>query len=744
MHPATSQTNQNTTVSTPARLIRACVSTLEYPILGLIASCVVVECVILLATQQYEAATAPIGSVLVLGMSAGGMVVFFAELLKLPVAWASGALTGWTRLIFNIVAAGLCLLTATTVKDIVTREWDMALAPSRVTAGAAREARAEIAALQQAHAETVTSTDAANQLWTAKIEATNAELVSLEENKTAEQARYIERLNALKLGSIDPLIQVQIEALEKIQREEAAAVAGGITELNDQLVALRLSIIQEGAGRSEDFAKLVAATKEERRRVQEQNDADAKRADEALDADTKQFNTAFEAYRRIKAEHADAHARVDAALAVELNELRKNDGVLFGLEGKEKAARARADVEKKRLDDLFKKVTEPKPPTRRVPSPLPLPVLPSPPATAGEAGVDVRITALEARIDSASKDRDRVGRDRAVEIKTLLTEAKKNSVVNTTDSATRRNALDTEFSARDKQLDEHMSTLLTQRKEQEDQLTDALNPAEATRKRQEIPAQIKRLKGEAEKAETEAKRLRTDTNAIRAASGMVRWFMPDASEDRLEEIAYGVYPVGIAILVSFLPALLLELGVHSLIAPPATRERSQWNLIHRFSRHRRALIRERGIAAAKLRRAEHEQATYENARAQCERDAEALKTKTEEDSTARIDLQAQQRIAFETEVRLRTEALDQEIEARATALHQELVAARDQAILDRDEARNASNAQVAELLTQKAQAVDRVTTLTDTLLKQHADIELLSRRVIQLDARGPIPPTLVE
>ena len=744
MHPATSKANQNKTVSAPARLIRACVSTLEYPIIGLIAACVVVECVILLTTQQYEAATAPVGSVLVLGMSAGGMVVFFAELLKLPVAWASGALTGWTRIIFNLVAALLCLLTATTVKDIVTREWDMALAPSRMMAATARETRAEIEALQQTQVQLAQNTKDAEVFWNARIVATNAELEALEAKKTTAQTRYIERLNVLTMQAMDPLVREKVAAIQKRQNDEAAIAVSNLRDLNEQLVALHERILEEEIGRNGVFAGLVATAIEERTRTQEQNESDARRAAEEFATDTAQFNTASEAYGRAKTEHAASHEKVNAALQVKLASIRENDHAFADAAKQEGEAREAADKEKLRLDDLLKKAPVPQPPARRTVIPSPLPEIPTPSDSSRESGIDGRIVTMNTRIETAKADRDRVQGECAAEVKKLLDAALETSGASKAESAKRRSALETDFTEFNKQLDGEMSVLLSRRAEQETQRTQLLDPIEVQRKLQEIPEQIKKLNGEAENAESEAKRLRTDTNAIRAASGPVRWLIPDADENRLEEIAYGVYPGGIAILVSFLPALLLELGVHSLIAPPATRERSQWNLIHHFSRHRRALIRERGIAAAKLRRAEQEQATYENARAQCERDAEALKTKTEEDSTARIDLQKQQRIAFETEVCLRTEALDQEIEARATALHQELVAARDQAILERDEARNASSAQVAELLTQKAQAVDLVTALTDTLLKQNADIELLSRRVIQLDARGPISPTLVE
>jgi hypothetical protein len=644
------------------RAIRETFATREYAIFFLVACCVVVEIAILVVTQQYEAVTAPAGSVMLLGMSSAGLVVFVAELLKLPIAWASGVVTGWTRIFCNVVAAGLCLLTATTIKDLTTREWDLALAPSRAVAAEARELRAEISSLEQKQAQLAQNTKENDAIWAARLAETDKQIELLQRLKLDEEHRHIDQLKRLSEESLAGGKGDKIRSLEQLRDRDLAGITKSIEELTTEMSSLQQALGDSGKTASEEFSLQLAAIQAERARIQRENSDADERATRQHEAELAAFSRAEEQYAIAQRAHEADRMKVSTSLEQELEKLRQQDRAFFNLAEREAAAREAAQKELDRLEAEWKSHPRPQRPTKS-PVPLtPLPDLPTKPSDSGVATLRQRFDDVQKRKSSLEEERSKLDASRTAEIAALYEETTRLLDDEMPALRQRRRLLEQQHGEVLQRFDAQVSELMERRMNERKQRAElARSPAEIERELQEIPGMISDRRSRAEQKESEAKRLQTDTNAIRAASGVIRWFMPGSDSSRQEEVAYGIYPVGIGLLVAFLPAALTEFGVHSLTTPPAARRRSSWNVWKRIWIGRRALRMERASALRRSQAAEQTRAEYEQKRVWLE-----------EEIVRRQQLLTELESVQAEEHRNRMTAIDREVESRAVAIHQEL------------------------------------------------------------------------
>ena len=720
----------STSETIPQRVIRSYLSTREYAVLTLILFCIVVEFAILVVTQQYEANTAPAGTVLLLGMSAAGLVVFFAEVLKLPVAWASGVFTGWTRFISVVIACGLCVLTATTVKDIITREWDMSLKPARDQEEKAHAFGVEIEALEQKRVELATNSKDTASAWTLKLAETAKEISALQARKDAAQNAHRLSIQTVKTDSLSPTTKTQVDELKSTLATQTSAATGDIDSLRTELKEEKEA---ERTRRANDN------TARESARVQERNDRRLRNesiksgnstAEDQYVEELKGFELAQKNYSGKLVEYKRQRDEINQKLEAEKERLHSLNRPFFDVEAQIKVATAHADGELAELKVTFERST-PVPASPIRPAPMPIELEPSSPngELPDSSVANTVIAELQDRIQKKEDARNKISTDISDQITVLLASAQ-STEPQTPAQKLRLQTLATELDALTKSLDAEMNSLLDRRNQEEIRRGETMRSPEAIEAElQAIPEQLRELKSKKVSAENESARLRTDTNAIRSASGVIRWFMPDTDPAKLEATAYGIYPVGIGLLIAFLPAVLLEIGVHSLMVPPAARRRSQWNLVHYFSRGRRALKLERGRAAAFSHRAQATQKEFEERR--------MLLEQTQAERTALLE---KQRNAFNAEVETRLGALEQEVQTRAEALQSELVASRDIAIAAREEALklSAENAAMASTAAQHTlDAQQREQQLLEQNGKLREDIGNLMDAVITRDAQTP-------
>ena len=754
----TMRTTSSTSIpqNLPQRIVRHLFATREFAVLGLVSCCIIVEIAILFSTQRYEAQTAPAGTILFLGMSAGGLVVFFAEVLKLPIAWVSGVVTGWTRLFLNLLAAFLCLLTAMTVKDLTTREWDLGLKPARAASARAKEIGIEIETLEQKKTLLAQDSKESGALWGARIFDTNSQLDAMQNRKADQQSQFIEQFKAITEESMDAGAREQVKALEAARDRERETFEADINALRSRLTQIETNGDASKAATEDTFAKELAFIQQERKSVAEQNAGAEARAQQQYEAEQRQYSQDFAAYEGARKEYETNRQSVQLKRDQDLAELEKKDGAFFNIEKKQAEVRDVAETELKRLESDFKTRSSPQTPKRIAPKLNPLPALPIRPAAAKDSASNPEAAAIKAQIDEKARERNAAQAARTEEISAVLRKSEP-AVKSVEDkNQARRAELQKSHDELVAKLNKQYADLMDIKSAQEEQRAETLrSPDEIERERREIQSKIAELKREAEQTTNEAKRLSTDTNATRAASGIVRWFLPNASDDQLQITAYGIYPVVIGVLVAFLPALLLELGMHSLVTPPNARKRSEWHLWHRFNRGRRALIIERGRAAAAQSRAEDARRNWEASRETDRAQAEKRTAEVEQLTEDRTQAFEQRRVAFEREMESGRETFAHSVAAKALELHESLVSERDNAVKERHEIRRIADEEVARAYAEMRKAVESESAQTEQVTKQNEqmmkqaeliaqqadqtakqadDIKRLAEKIVDLDA----------
>jgi len=594
------------------RTVQAVFGTREFAVVSLVAICAVVEAGILVATQRYEALTAPAGTVLFFGMSAAGMVIFFAEVLKLPVAWISGVVSGKRMIVLNIVTGLLCLLTTLTIKDLVIWEWDMALKPAREVRAQANALDIMIKALEDRRASLTEDSAEAARFRQTLIAQTEALIKEQTDRRQAERGMFQERLVELGKKLLSPAEQTELETLQTRRtsvesrfKQDVDGLEAHLKALNDQ-VGKELETIRASGSAAE--------AQKDKRRLE------------------------YEAARRA----------VNTEYDKKISKLGKD--TWFSGVGPEKAKlESERERELSRLETAYKQDI----------------------ATIDRASDTPSLKQLNRQIEEVRKQiaekqgqRDNELKSVDTQIQELRAQASQANAAAEVDYdvqvariETEREARMTEIQAKIKGYEEKLQALQTEDREQ-------LSPQEVAVQKQEISERLPNLRSDRDKLYARSDELAANTNPIRAANGTVRWIMPDASTERLEQVAYGVFPLGIALLVSFMPAVLLEIAVYCVRPEIRRTERPRQNPFARLGRVRRTLSQLRTRAQERLTKADA-------ALRECQlvRDNLALE---HVNRTANLDREVEQKIELAmTDLHAKTDQLENEL-AQARSREAEL------------------------------------------------------------------------
>jgi len=698
-------------VKTADERIRGVLGTSGLAVAVLVCVCIAVEVGILFATQQYEAATAPKGTAMVLGMSAAGMVVFLAELLKLPVAWVSGVVSGRNRLLFNIVTVFLCILTAYTIKDLTTREWNLALEPSRALRREADEKLAEIASLEKKKADLAQDTSANAAYWREQIALTNAELESIQQRKVTEQKAYTERLRAL-VTEQDPGSAERIRSIEQSRDKAVEAIDADIATLLQQRQA-ELAVANDAAGtRGKQFDDEVARVERLREEVKRRNREAEQSAEAKYQSDRRSHEEQLTRYEAARDKYESDRAAVITKRDQELKDLEARDEPFFDLAARQKAVREAADKEIARLEGDFKQRPLPVSPTRSKVDLEPLPPLPTRDRTSGSEGAAADPITASKQIAELRDQRMKQIAVAAAEIKAIAERISANSAAANAASAEQRRMLEESFNALVRGFDSQISALIERRtKEERERASFSRSPAEIQRESDEITSRLPELRKDAERLRSQAEKEAIDTNPIRSASGVIRWLMPGSSASEQESAAFGIFPLLIGILVATLPALLLEVGVHSL---KPERARARWSLLKTLmgsSRHRKALeLLNRRAAGREQRCSEREKKIVDDERSYVERRAQR-EAELHEQLQGEISQFLEPFKAHHTKL---TERIHGHLK-ESDGLHAELQASK------------------AALAARNAELTEQMKTIVDLRM----DIDKLVKQVTKLDAQKP-------
>ena len=569
--------------------IRGVLSTPGLAVAMLVVCCITVEMGILAATQQYEAATAPPGTTILFGMSSAGMVVFLAELLKLPVAWVSGVVIGRNRIIFNVVTAGLCLLTAITIKDLTTREWNLALEPARALHRKSDEKFAEIASLEKKKADLAQDTNNANAYWREQIEQTNAQLDSLQKRKALEQAAHTERLRAL-IVQADPGSEERIRSLEQIRDKEIAAIDNDIADLQRQLEVERSAARTSSDSDATAFEKIVLRVQEERKAVEARNLRAEQAAAANYESDVRRYNTETVAYESARKEYEAARSEIIKKRDQRLKDLEGQDKAFFDITAKKAEVTKEVAKEIARLEADFKARPAPVAPVRAPAIVESLPPIPTKESAAKMASDSPRMVEIRKSITALQQNRTKALAESAGKITAIVDRVAVNAATETAASAEQRKLLEDNFNKLVRGFDAQIAALMERRtKEEGERSSVARSPVEIQRESDTITAKLPELRTEAEALKSQAEQAAIDTNPVRTASGVIRWLMPNSTPQEQEAAAFGTFPPLIGLLVASLPALLLELGVHSLKPHDRKSRRGMLKSLMAPRRHRKAL-----------------------------------------------------------------------------------------------------------------------------------------------------------
>lgn len=700
------------TDSLPRRFLRGLFSAREYAVGFLILSCVVVELGILWFTQQYEAATAPAGSALLLGVSAAGLVVLSIEAIKLPIAWFAGTLTGWTRIGVNVLALAICLLTAVTIKDIWTRDWDLQLVPSKQLEDEASTLRAQ-AEEQLKLAERLAQSNASEEKARAeRILTLSNQIEQLQQRKAEEQRGHNDRVRLLLEQTWDPAVREQVKSIETLRDKELQQVNDDIAALNKRLSDLESAQVDAARTAASGFDAEVARVSAARSEIVARNTARENQAFELFQRAEEQYAREMTAYETAKEKYEENRKSVIADAKREIEDLEAQDKAFFNFPAKKAEVEKRRDEELSRLDTDWKARPVPVKPTLKRPDAEPLPPLPTKETFVSAGGNQDSIDALRAQIEGRMKDRDLALTRRSEEISRLQQSAQATSQATAARVSEQRRLLDDAHTAFTTQVDEQIRELLRQRMEDERARQElARSPVEIQQKLDEIPERVEALRNEAEQKQSQARKERDNTGASRFAA-VLKYFMPESTQEQRMDAAYGFLPPAIGLLAAFLPALVLELGVSSLSTPPAERRRQRWRFWQLGEKTRRALAIERGKLASQRLRLEQQ-----------DREGVESRQKLKDELEQRRNALAGREADLETLVAEKARA----IQAELARERDEALAARNLAIMERD-------TQVSAAMERASRALQVEQEFADLLLKYRSDLKRLSEAVLEYDA----------
>jgi len=593
------------------RTVQAVFGTREFAVVSMVVFCVAVELGILVATQRYEANIAPPGTALLWGMSAVGTVVFFVELLKLPVAWMSGLVSGKRMIVLNIVTGSLCLLTTITIEDLVKWEWQQALKPARDVREEAHNVANEIKALEDRKRSLTEDPEQATKRRQALV-AQNTELLNDQyERRDADMVFFQESLGNLRKQNLSREKQTEFENLQTQRTSAESRFKQDIDGLEAHLKTLN----------------------DQRSNVQKPGSDSGNSAADRRDRRRQEYETARQI---VEDECADKIAQLGP------------DGPFKDIPGKTAQLKAERDKELSRLKDEYDRDIE------------------SYNANDPNGLTDLNREIEDVRKQIAEKQKQRDDDLKGIDTKINELRAKGGRI-----NADAQLAYDREVARIEAERDKRMAALQFQIDGYEARLLDLQTDSKQQRTPQqdaveiaEISGQLPTLQAKRARLEAESTRLENESTPMRTANGILRWIMPDASTERLLQVAFGVFPLGMALLVSFMPAGLLEISVYCVRPEIRRTERPRQNPFARLGRVRRTLSQLRTRAQERLTKADA-------ALRECQlvRDNLALE---HVNRTANLDREVEQKIELAmTDLHAKTDQLENEL-AQARSREAEL------------------------------------------------------------------------
>ena len=550
---------------------------------------VVVEFMIVGYAWAYESTMVPPGAFTVLGLGAWGGVLLLLEILKLPLASHIAVAKKWKFTCFLILFL-LCFATWDTVKDMGTQALKMGVATS-------------VELVMEAD-----KLDATNQQRVAEIEAINSASIMSSQgeealrNTTAKDTAQLEGqrdqiiaaygkriVNAEVVDVLSPVELAQKSHLEEERRRVREEAAAFIAATEDRL---------HNATRA--YEEIVANNQHQ----QEALRGELGQATSVWSTECEQLQAAFavqsEAYQQAVADTRKRMDQVQGRLTQAIKDHRDNDGWGYGLEGKINAERARADEELASLQTELDALG---------PAPvLTLPAAPSIEDIAVRTGSPVQsgpnLAAIESERLAASEVRDQRLAEIDGKIGAIVARALERGTVRETGDrsaaqiAQLRADRDRGLAEIDEQIQDRAERLRT----------DLVALEQAMLPTDESVSRVSQLQTKINNNTTKAELLRIEAEDIYANSNVanvgawVGYFYPDYTKEEREAFVYGPIVMVIAALVAFLPAILLELTIASLLksfrpVPPSRRSRRLRQLPWRMFKARMAKRLQQRLAA---------------------------------------------------------------------------------------------------------------------------------------------------
>jgi hypothetical protein len=566
-----------------------------YPILIV---CILAELLIQWATLSYEQLSAPpnVPKFPLLGVSLFGMIILILEMFKLPMAAWGASISGWRRVFCNIVILILCILTWATIKDIGYNDSNAALASARAKAGEATRLQEDLEALDRRLAALKSNDELSRETLDREAARLAETLDRLDREIASEIETYGRLRDQVKERAIDPGIREEIVGLDDSLRTRTEQYKLDIAALQQQLESaqarnaeLLQSAATAGSAELAAWIEQCARIDENYRQILAQSSSDHDKA-VAL------YRERLDAYKKLRVEFEAKREAVEAEYERRCAEHRKNDAAFYNLELQLKNERARADREIARLSQEFEREPRPAEPIKAVPPP---PVKPPQPASSSSIAGVIATGELESRISALRAERDAFVSAQQQQIAAL----RQRSAERSSSAQAQLNAQLAELQSRHESA---MARITTDRNaarraaEQASSTRDAANmdPLAIQREIIAIPERQQQLSLEINRLRQQSEQEMLDTYPGRMAQ-FLSYFMADKSQQQRIDVVLTFFIPALSLIMSFAPAIVLEVVLHGLIIDRARvlpkRKRAIWTRFHLLGR---ALRRERGILAA--------------------------------------------------------------------------------------------------------------------------------------------------
>jgi hypothetical protein len=654
-----------------------------YPILVV---CIGTEIIVQWATLTYEQQSAPpnVPKFPGLGISLFGMIILMLEVFKLPMALWGASISGWRRAFCNFGILVLCILTWATIKDIGYNDSNAALAGARAKMAESARLKSNLESLDRQLVALKSNDETTREA----IERDAVRLTEALDRVERELAAEIENHNRLrdqvKERSVDPGIREELAGLEdalQSRREQYRLDIDSMLAQFNSAQARNAELIQSAANAgSVELSAWIDQCKQIDADYQQRLARASADHDKAISLYQERL-TAYDARRR---EFNTRRQEVEAEYERKCAEHRKNDGPFYDLQNRLKTERSIADKEISRLTEEFEREPRPAEPVKVTPA---VPSKPPRPASSGAIAGIVDTDAIQQKVSELRNERDQFIAAQQQQIATLRQQSSSRS-------SSAQEQLNKELADLQQRHVAAMARISGERDSLRRAAAEAtatrdatkLDPIEIQRKIAAIPDQQQELSLTINRLNKEAEQEMLDTYPGRMAQ-FLSYFMRDRTQEERIAVILTFFLPTLSLIMSFAPALVLEVVVHGLILDRARvlpkRRPSIWSRIRLGGK---ALRRERGILAAQ-----------------------------------RIEVAEMKRDLLERESRINSE-----VETRAQELHLALQR-------ERDEARDALAATGQTLGKIVAAQKETIDAAVDLIGKQREDITQLANTVMEFD-----------